>query len=316
MSYLFGSVKKSSEDEARDQEKNRVESAAAMVTMRELCAELLDPTKAVPAPAKPEHDEDGTDDDDMGDRAIIPAGKLEIPAESTLQRFLDGYNNDAHVAAKRLRRMLIWRASYSYGLNDTLVRDINTSTPGIDLQIETGKCYILNTRDKCRRPIVVVHVRRHDPSKQSRDDITCFGVHILERAEGLLQPWPCDADSLDRNKTAQDYSSDKLCIIFNLEGIGMANVDMGAAKRIIYMLTNFYPERMGLCLLVAAPLFFSAAWAVIRPWLSLKTQDKIKFCKTKELERYIDAEALPVFWPSGCDTTRYSPLDEPVERGI
>jgi len=45
MSYLFGSVKKSSEDEAREQETNRVESAAAMVTMRELCAELLDPTK-------------------------------------------------------------------------------------------------------------------------------------------------------------------------------------------------------------------------------------------------------------------------------
>ena len=32
--------------------------------------------QAVPAPAKPEHDEDGTDDDDMGDRAIIPAGKV------------------------------------------------------------------------------------------------------------------------------------------------------------------------------------------------------------------------------------------------
>ena len=28
----------------------------------------------------------------------------------------------------------------------------------------------------------------------------------------------------------------------------MANVDMGAAKRIIYMLTNFYPERMVRCL--------------------------------------------------------------------
>jgi len=27
----------------------------------------------------------------------------------------------------------------------------------------------------------------------------------------------------------------------------MANVDMGAAKRIIYMLTNFYPERMVRC---------------------------------------------------------------------
>jgi hypothetical protein len=30
--------------------------------------------------------------------------QLEIPKPGTLQRFLNGYDNDAHVAAKRLRK--------------------------------------------------------------------------------------------------------------------------------------------------------------------------------------------------------------------
>lgn len=264
----------------------------------------------------------------MGDRAVVPAGKLEIPEEKTLQRFLAGYHNDAHIAAKRLRRMLIWRASYSYGLTDTLVRDINSSTEGIGLQMETGKCYILSKRDKHGRPIVVVHVARHDATQQSRDELTRFGVHILERAQDLLQDAPgghdktqtLDASHMTRDKTHtldathhhhtphSHHHPDKLCIIFNLEGIAMANVDMSAAKRIIYMLTNFYPERMGLCLLVSPPLLFSAAWAVIRPWLSRATQEKIKFCKGKDLHKFIDVEALPTFW-NGTDTTIYSPLD-------
>ncbi len=75
----------------------------------------------------------------------------------------------------------------SYGLTDTLVRDINEATPGISFQIETGKCYILNKRDKCGRPIVVVHVRRHDQNKQSRDELTRYGIHVLERCTELLQ---------------------------------------------------------------------------------------------------------------------------------
>ena len=147
---------------------HREENAAAMATMRELCKDLLDPdthgaSESAPANAR---------SDDDGEREIVPAAKLEIPEEATLQRFVTGYELDAHVAAKRLRKMLKWRVSHSYGLEDTLVRDISESTPGVQHQIETGKCYILAQRDTKGRPIIVVHVRRHDPPPR-RQSASC-----------------------------------------------------------------------------------------------------------------------------------------------
>ena len=86
----------------------------------------------------------------------------------------------------------------------------------------------------------------------------------------------------------------------------MSNLDLHAVKRIVYMLSNFYPERMGQCLIVSAPLIFSAVWAVIRPWLSRRTQSKVQFCKVEELGRWIAPAALPSFW-GGLDQTIYSP---------
>ena len=85
----------------------------------------------------------------------------------------------------------------------------------------------------------------------------------------------------------------------------MSNLDLNAAKRIMYMLSNFYPERMGQCLIVSAPIIFSAAWAVIRPWLWRRTQTKVQFCKAEELGRWIAPAALPSFW-GGLDQTIYS----------
>jgi hypothetical protein len=85
----------------------------------------------------------------------------------------------------------------------------------------------------------------------------------------------------------------------------MSNLDLNAAKRIMYMLSNFYPERMGQCLIVSAPIMFSAAWAVIRPWLWRRTQTKVQFCKAEELGRWIAPAALPSFW-GGLDSTIYS----------
>ena len=97
----------------------------------------------------------------------------------------------------------------------------------------------------------------------------------------------------------------ELTYVYNeQEAVGMSNIDLDAAKRIIYMLTNFYPERMGQCLLVSAPMIFSAAWAAIRPWLSRRTQTKIEFCKSIELGRWITPAALPRFW-GGLDETVY-----------
>merc|ERR1712232_895625 len=65
--------------------------------------------------------------------------------------------------------------------------------------------------------------------------------------------------------------------IFDLSDIGLSNVDMKAVKRIIFLLTNMYPERLGRCFLLDAPTLFSGCWALISPMLKQKTTSKIQF---------------------------------------
>ena len=49
----------------------------------------------------------------------------------------------------------------------------------------------------------------------------------------------------------------KLTVVFNLEGITMKAVDYKFLKRLVYILAHYYPERLGTCLIVNAPGFFS-----------------------------------------------------------
>jgi hypothetical protein len=95
-----------------------------------------------------------------------------------------------------------------------------------------------------------------------------------------------------------------------LQGVRLQNIDYDAAKRIIYMLTYFFPERLGICLLVGAPLFFSAAWHIIKPWLHARTQSKILFVQPSQLGSHIAPESLPD-WLGGsaddeCPSNEYS----------
>lgn len=66
----------------------------------------------------------------------------------------------------------------------------------------------------------------------------------------------------------------------------------------------------GICLLVGAPLFFSAAWHIIKPWLHARTQKKILFCQLSQLGQHVAPENLPE-WLGGnskdeCQSNEYS----------
>mmetsp|Transcript_44217 Transcript_44217/g.69138 ORF Transcript_44217/g.69138 Transcript_44217/m.69138 type:complete len:81 (-) Transcript_44217:256-498(-) len=68
----------------------------------------------------------------------------------------------------------------------------------------------------------------------------------------------------------------------------------------------------GVCLLLGAPMLFSAAWMVIRPWLDPVTQAKVQFVKRPDLVNFIPIDAIPVCH-GGEDTTDYHVLDQPSQ---
>lgn len=62
---------------------------------------------------------------------------------------------------------------------------------------------------------------------------------------------------------------DNLCIIFDLNDFSTSNMDYQFVKNLIWLLSRHYPERLGICLIINAPVLFYGCWTVIKPWSCL-----------------------------------------------
>lgn len=66
---------------------------------------------------------------------------------------------------------------------------------------------------------------------------------------------------------------------------------------------NMYPERLGKLFVVNAPIFFTAAWAIIKVWLDRRILDKIHILGSDYkdvLLKHIDHDQLPSFLGGSC----------------
>lgn len=86
----------------------------------------------------------------------------------------------------------------------------------------------------------------------------------------------------------------------------MTNFSVGSMSKKVYAFVqrasgvaqDYYPEQMGVSLIVNAPWSFTAVWSVVRGWLDEKTRAKIKIVggkPIKELLNYIDEDNIPDF---------------------
>ena|SRR3990167_2635340 len=83
------------------------------------------------------------------------------------------------------------------------------------------------------------------------------------------------------------------CVIFDLGGFALRNMDYSFMKFMIHMLQNYYPESMGVCLILNSPWLFSGCWAVLKHWIDPRSQEKIKFIASAQLSEFIDPTAIP-----------------------
>lgn len=209
-------------------------------------------------------------------------------------RFLTLHHNDAARALKGLQDYYSWLASPLYGAEK--VGEISEATPGMEAQLRSGKCYLVTRPDREERPVVVVHVDRHDPSKSPLDETTLLVVFTLFAAQARLS----------------SEAAGTFAIVFDLSKARYNNVDLPLIQRFVSILTNFYPERLGVMLLYDAPGFFPAlCWPLIKPWLNPVTRSKVHFVSSsaepaspKSLHYWLGAECLPVRL-GGDDDTDY-----------
>ncbi|CAB3228438.1 unnamed protein product [Arctia plantaginis] len=142
----------------------------------------------------------------------------------------------------------------------------------------SNKARVLRHRDMIGRPIVYIPAKNHSSSDRNIDELTRFIVYCLE----------------DASKKCFEEVIDNLCIVFDLSNFTLSCMDYQVLKNLIWLLSRHYPERLGVCLIINAPAFFSGCWAVIKGWLDENTSKKVTFVSSEmDLCQYLIPDILP-----------------------
>jgi len=204
--------------------------------------------------------------------------------DQCLSRWVRANDLDVDAASKALMKYVNWYIEKpQYGVPEGVVSVAQGK--GVDLvekELATKKAFLIpEVKDAEGRPVILIQVRRHDPAAEGYDidQLTLFAVQLIESAIA-----------------AMEAPVDTLCCVFDLREIGMANVDMKAVKRIMFLLQHMYPERLGRCWLLDAPTLFTACWAIISPMMKASTTRKIQFVSLANLTETFgeDSEVIKI----------------------
>jgi hypothetical protein len=93
---------------------------------------------------------------------------------------------------------------------------------------------------------------------------------------------------------------EKQVIVFDLKDLSYAldTTALNTFKRTLSVDEACYPERLKYLLMINTPFFFTAIWAMIKPWINQDTASKIRMWTASEyevkLKELIDEQHIPV----------------------
>ncbi|KAH7161768.1 CRAL-TRIO domain-containing protein [Dactylonectria macrodidyma] len=214
--------------------------------------------------------------------------------DATVLRFLRARNWDVVKAVNMLASAVNWRIERR--INTDLNREGESvglkKTQTVDeeafiMQYRSGKSYVRGT-DKDGHPVYIIKVRLHDPSKQSAAAMETYVLHNIEMLRVMSRE-----------------AHDKVCLIFDLTGFGLRNMDFHVVKFLIQILEARYPETLGVVLVHNAPFVFWGIWNVIKHWLDPIIASKIHFTSgNKGVAKFISKDNLQKCY-GGDDTWEY-----------
>lgn len=138
-------------------------------------------------------------------------------------------------------------------------------------QIRMGKSF-LHGVDKLGRPMCYVRARLHHQGEQSEASLERYTVYTIETARMLLS-----------------QNVDTACVIFDMTGFSLANMDYAPVKFMIKCFEANYPESLGVVLVHKAPWVFQGVWKIIKGWLDPVVASKVQFTNTlADLSTYIE----------------------------
>ncbi|XP_012942771.1 CRAL-TRIO domain-containing protein C3H8.02 [Aplysia californica] len=201
---------------------------------------------------------------------LFSADPSQTHTESSMRRFLRAFGTIDN-AFNHIVKYNKWRREYG-------VDRLSSEDPDILEEMAVGKVHLLRTRDLKGRPIIHIAARKHIANERDLDKLTKYTIYMLELT----------CQRIDESVI------DNMCIVFDLKNFCMANMDYQFVKKLIWLLGRYYPERLGICLIVNAPVMFSGCWTIIRPWLNEVTASKVTFVNGEEqLCEYLNPDGLP-----------------------
>ncbi|XP_065059337.1 motile sperm domain-containing protein 2-like isoform X2 [Rhopilema esculentum] len=191
--------------------------------------------------------------------------------------FIKHKQKDVDKAIDMIVDCLRWRESF--GINDLLERNIDRRL------FEIGFLYVHNF-DKNGHPLVLFHTRlyrkdAHNPKEVKK--LVAFGLEKLSR----------------------EHPGGKVTLIFDMQDSSLANMDMDLIKFLITNFQVYYPCMLEYLIVLEMPWILSAAWKIVKTWLSTEGISKIKFVnKTEIVAQYVDADQL-LIGMGGTDDFKY-----------
>uniref|UniRef100_A0A7S4ISL5 CRAL-TRIO domain-containing protein n=1 Tax=Vannella robusta TaxID=1487602 RepID=A0A7S4ISL5_9EUKA len=191
-----------------------------------------------------------------------------LEMDSMYLRFLRGRKWDLEASYNSYIETAEWRRNFQgIGVD-------NIDETMIENELKTGKCFMYKY-DKRNRTIIYVRPRFHDPNQNTTEEMDRFLVWMTELGRKMLRP-----------------GVETGLVIYDMNGFGLSNMDYTQVKTQIRILESYYPESMGLTLIVNSPWLFSACWRLIKGWIDPVAAEKIKFISQAELTQYVDPDNL------------------------
>ncbi|KAG0189900.1 hypothetical protein DFQ28_002785 [Apophysomyces sp. BC1034] len=178
--------------------------------------------------------------------------------EGTLRRYLRARKWVFEAAKVMLENTVKWRRDY---------RPEQLDPDYIKPEAETGKMFF-NGFDKCGRPLWWMKPRfqnSKDAERQVKHIVFC-----LERGIRLMPP---NVETIDIVIDFKDSSSSH-------------NPSIATSKKFLDILSNHYPERLGVAFIVKSPWFFLTSFKIISPFIDPVTKAKIKFVHDSDKVKY------------------------------
>ncbi|GAA5803133.1 CRAL-TRIO domain-containing protein [Helicostylum pulchrum] len=173
-------------------------------------------------------------------------------SDATAHRYMRARKWNFEAAKTMLEKTVHWRREFK-------PEQLDPDT--ISKEAETGKMYF-NGYDKMGRPLWIMKPR-YENSKDSDGQVN-FIVFCLERGIRLMPE-----------------HVEKISIVVDFKDSSMSNnPTVATCRRFLDILSNHYPERLGVAYLINSPWFFTTTFKMIAPFMDPITKEKIRFLST------------------------------------